>query len=659
MNKIIMKKLSAIIITALLFSNVIIAQKVVSTAGNYFQGTNYSLNITIGEPVINTFTIAGGSLSLGFHQPLSDTACNLAVSVNITDALCGNPVGSATANVSGGISPYFYSWSSGHSTATADSLQAGIYTVYVTDSAGCNQFITATISNTDGPAITDTITNVTCNGNSDGAVNITVSGGTSPYTFEWSNGGTQEDLSNLVAGPYEVEVTDTNGCKAIESIMVNEPGALNLLVSQTSASCGVSDGSAVVNISGGISPYTYLWNDLGTQTTDSATGLPAGIYTVLVTDSSGCLDSAEAAISNTGAALITIDSISHAGCGGSGSVFISVSGGTQPYTYTWSNGDTTEDLLNTPGGAYSLSVMSADSCIATVNATIQQTSANPNPICLVTVDTTTGTNLIVWEKQQSTSIAYYNIYKESTQPDVYFLIASVPYDSVSFFTDTFSNPIVRSWRYKIAAMDSCQNESPLSEAHKTIHLFLGDFGSYVYLLWDHYQGFAFTTYYINRYSDANGWEVIDSMPANLFTYTDTAQLTGNVWYYIEAKHPQGCIATAKSKNFEKSRSNYENRLGTTGINNQSTGFNNQLKIYPNPYTGKTNITYILAKNTNVSLEIYSIIGKKIHTLVNENQNAGSYQYEFSASELGYSVGVYLLKLSVNETNITKLLLEIR
>ncbi|MBW8050176.1 MAG: T9SS type A sorting domain-containing protein [Cytophagales bacterium] len=98
--------------------------------------------------------------------------------------------------------------------------------------------------------------------------------------------------------------------------------------------------------------------------------------------------------------------------------------------------------------------------------------------------------------------------------------------------------------------------------------------------------------------------------------------------------------------------------GSTGID-ELKAQSSKLKVYPNPYTGKTNISYTLPEKTNVSLEIYNITGKKIHTLVNKNQNAGRHQYVFSAKDLGYGKGIYLLKFRVNETNITKLLLELK
>jgi len=154
--------------------------------------------------------------------------------------------------------------------------------------------------------------------------------------------------------------------------------------------------------------------------------------------------------------------------------------------------------------------------------------------------------------------------------------------------------------------------------------------------------------------------VLDSLPSNLNSYTDTAQLTGNVWYFIEAKHPQGCSATLanlKAKNFEKSRSNYANKLGTTSINHQYSIPRDQLKIYPNPYTGKTNIRYIVHKKAKVSLEIFNLIGKKVHTLVNETQLPNTYQYTFSAKDLRLAQGVYILRATIGNDTYTKKLLE--
>ncbi|PCH95985.1 MAG: hypothetical protein COB85_04100 [Bacteroidetes bacterium] len=486
----------------------------------------------------------------------------LSISVSTTYASCGTNNGSAIASVTGGTQPYSYQWSSGDTSVIADSLTSGIYIVTVTDTNGCSAFSSATVSDSAGPTVaTMTIGNVTCFGRTDGYIDLGVAA-MPPVTFSWTHGANTEDVSNLSAGPYEVVVTDGNGCTSVVDTVITQPSQLALVVTTTAATCDSADGSASLTVTGGMAPYTYSWSSGGTGTTE--TGLIAGVYVVTITDANGCQNSVSAAVSDAGSAIITIDSVQDADCAGIGSAYVSVSGGTAPYTYNWSNNDTMQDLTGVSAGLYSVTITGADGCEATAGITIDEVQPFENPICLVTVDTITGTNLIVWEKQQTTGIAYYNIYKESNQAGVYYFIGNRPYDSLSFYTDSFSDPLIRSWRYKIAAVDSCGNESALSGEHKTIHLVLSEFGNNVYLIWDDYQGFSFSTYNIHRYSITNGWEVIGSLPNTLHTYTDTAQLPGNRFYFIEAEHPAGCV-TGKMANYNSSLSNKDKIVAVSSL----------------------------------------------------------------------------------------------
>ncbi|PCJ86558.1 MAG: hypothetical protein COA57_05985 [Flavobacteriales bacterium] len=485
----------------------------------------------------------------------------LTISLSTTDASCSETDGSATVTASGGTSPYDYQWSSGDTTATADSLSSGIYMVSVTDALGCQSFAAAMISDANGPSITvNAVTQVSCNGNNDGSITLTTSGGSTPYNYEWSNGSTTEDISGLVAGPYEVSITDASGCVATKSIPVIQPDVLDLTLTEVNASCGSPDGSASVNVTGGTSPYSYLWSTA--ETSNTTTGLIWGIYTVTVTDANGCTKTANAAIAENGGAVVVVDSISPAGCGGSGGIYITVTGNASPFIYQWTDISTfsvgsSEDLTGVGAGTYDLIITDTNGCMGAASAIVEDLTPQPLPICLVTVDTVTGTNKVVWQKDTTDqSVAQYNIYKESTQAGVYYLVGSVMHDSLSVFTDPISNPLIRSWRYKITTVDTCGIESDFSDEHKTIHLVLSDFGGNNYLTWDDYEGFSFGTYYIYRFSSQNGWEVIDSLPSNLNSFTDTSAggLT-NMNYFVEAKPPSICSATKTAENYNSSRSN--------------------------------------------------------------------------------------------------------
>ncbi|MFH1321411.1 MAG: T9SS type A sorting domain-containing protein, partial [Bacteroidota bacterium] len=511
--------------------------------------------------------IDNDNCSISGNAILNDPV-ELTINVSSSDASCGNADGNASVSISSGTPPYSYQWSSGDTLSTADSLASGIYIVTVTDNNSCSNFSAVTISDAGGATLNiNSVTQVTCHGSSDGAIDINVSGGTAPYTYAWSNGSTSEDINNLVAGPYEINVTDANNCLSANSIIITEPDFLILNVTTTDANCASSDGGATVNVSGGTGVYTYSWSSGGTGTAE--TGLTSGVYIVTVTDANGCIKSAAAAISDIGGATVIVDSIVDVGCGGAGgSVYISVTGGTAPYSYNWSNADTTEDMINDSAGIYDVFVTDAGGCIATASAAISEIPLSAQSICLVTVDSITGRNLVVWDKVSGQS---FNIYKESTQSGVYYLIGNVPFADLSEFVDTLSNPLQRSWRYKISVLDACGNESDLSQMHKTMHLTINEgLGGTINLIWDHYEGFTFFTYYIYRYTTSTGWEAIDSIPNNLTSYTDFAPPIGNLFYQVLVKSPGVCTSTAKAKDYNSSKSNTSSISGAVALSVTTT-----------------------------------------------------------------------------------------
>ncbi len=293
---------------------------------------------------------------------------------------CGTNDGSATVWVSGGTGSYSYSWSNGQTTATATGLSGGSYTVTVTDANGCQVSGTANLTDPSAPTIAlDSIRDVSCNGGSDGAIWITVSGGTGSYSYSWSNGATTEDVSNLSAGSYSVTVTDGAGCSSSKSFTVGEPPALVIdsVKTQDPSACGANDGSATAYVSGGTTPYSYLWQP-GGQTTNPATGLSAGSYMLYVTDAKGCIDSTSFGLTDPGAPVITTDSVVNISCNGAsdGAIYITVSGGSGSYSYSWSNGATTEDVSNLGAGNYTVSVTDNNNgCTATQSYSITEPPA--------------------------------------------------------------------------------------------------------------------------------------------------------------------------------------------------------------------------------------------------------------------------------------------
>ena len=290
----------------------------------------------------------------------------------------GGATGIINITVSGGTPAYTYNWGSGVTTEDRSGIVAGTYAVTVTDHNSCQVSASYTITQPAAALAAGTVvTDVSCNGSSDGVVNLTVTGGTSPYTYAWTKVGSgftasTEDISGLAAGTYNVTVTDAKGCTKTSSGIVGQPAILSLSETHTNVSCnGGSNGSINLTVSGGTSAYHYSWSN-GASIEDPS-GLSAGTYTVTVTDAHGCFASTSMEITEK-AALLASASATAALCNGgaTGSVDLTVSGGTTTYGYLWSNSTITEDLNNVDAGFYSVTVTDAKGCTAVASATVTE-----------------------------------------------------------------------------------------------------------------------------------------------------------------------------------------------------------------------------------------------------------------------------------------------
>ncbi|MBN4065937.1 gliding motility-associated C-terminal domain-containing protein [Candidatus Amoebophilus asiaticus] len=298
----------------------------------------------------------------------------LTLNVTATDATCLGNDGTATVTVTGGTSPYTYSWSNSGTTDIITGLAPGNYTVTVADNNACDGISSATVNLAGGPSLSITGTNVDCFGNNNGSADLTATGGTSPYTYSWSDGSTTEDLTNINGGTYIVTVTDNNSCSTLDTITISEPVQLTASISTTDATCGLADGSATASVSGGTTPYQYDWID--GQTTANATGLSSGSYTVTVTDGNTCTVILTGNVNDLGAPSVGIFSSTNINCNGDndGTATATVSGGTLPYTFSWNSVPPQSDSIATGliGGNYTIQVTDSMGCISNENVTITE-----------------------------------------------------------------------------------------------------------------------------------------------------------------------------------------------------------------------------------------------------------------------------------------------
>ncbi len=318
---------------------------------SHVPGGNYSVTVTDASGCTKTVT--------GFVYEPAPLAVNL--------TLTGQCSGSATATAipSGGNVPYKYSWSNGATTNQVTGLVQGQYFVTVTDANGCNKSAQVLVSNAASLTFIPSKTDAACNGINDGtaSVRVTAAGSMGPYSYKWSNNAVTTSISNLSPGNYTITITDGAGCTQTSTLNV---GALTKIIpalAATAAACTGNTGSAsVTGVAGGTAPYTYVWSNASKNAVN--TGLAAGTYSVVVTDNKGCRsDTSSVNVLSAGATVTVVTTVKNAGCNQpNGSASATASGGTAPYTFSWSNGTSGSSITNVLPGNYSVTATDANGC---------------------------------------------------------------------------------------------------------------------------------------------------------------------------------------------------------------------------------------------------------------------------------------------------------
>ena len=289
---------------------------------------------------------------------------------SVNDVQCnGLANGSVYLTTSGGQTPYIYNWSNSATNEDITNLSPGTYTLTITDNTGCSAGDSYIIN--EPAALTSTVSftfNPRCNAGADGIINITVGGGVQPYSYNWSNTATSQNLNNVQAGAYNVTVSDAKNCTVTASATLTEPTPFAITLNTTNLQCfGNTDGTASVTVSGETAPYTYFWSNF--STTANATALDGGPFSVVIEDANGCDTIVTGTI--TSPAQIDVQLTPNeplCADSGNGSISTTVTGGTTPYGYSWSGTGgftSTQQNPQVTSGTFTLTVTDASNCTAT------------------------------------------------------------------------------------------------------------------------------------------------------------------------------------------------------------------------------------------------------------------------------------------------------
>ncbi len=335
-----------------------------SGAFSYLWNTN-ATTATINNLAANSYSVtvtdAINCVVVESFQITAPAALSLTEQVN-NQSCFGEENGSISVLVDGGTGSYNYLWSNAATTPMIDGLAADSYTLTITDAANCTYLESFEITAPPMLDVAAAVVPITCHGNANGQIALNTTGGTGAYTYLWSNAATTATIDNLLADSYTVTITDAANCTYIESFEINTPMILELDAEVQAITCGGNaDGQISLNVTGGTSGYTYLWNT--NATTSMIDDLVADSYTVTITDAANCtyVESFEI----TAPMMLELDAeVQAITChdNADGQISLNVTGGTNDYTYLWNTNATTAMIDALTADTYTVTITDAANC---------------------------------------------------------------------------------------------------------------------------------------------------------------------------------------------------------------------------------------------------------------------------------------------------------
>jgi len=500
-------------------------------------------------------------------------------------------------------------------------------------------------------AATNFLIDATCNGDSNGSIVFLPSGGTAPYNYSWSNGSTQQNLTNIGSGTYTVNVTDLYNCPYTESFNISEPAALISTSSSTNLKCfNDNSGNASVTASGGTSPYTYSWSN--GQGAASISNLSAGTYTVTVEDNNSCQKIESVTITEPPALALSSFWVDETVAGANdGVINLAVNGGTAPYTYSWSHGPNYQDVNSLAAGTYTVNVTDLNGCTETHTTTIQP-GVTP---CAIPA------NIVASNIQNTSATLSWDANPNVNNFEVEYREQGVPNWNVfnSNFSFAILNNLLLCTTYEVRIKANCA--SAQVSTYSNIYTFqtagcvlpcapiIGLFSQNVttssaFLVWDIVPNATYTMYY-RAVGNTTWFSYPTQFPiAILFTLPSCTDFE----WYVEVNCPTGQISTPSPiANFTT--------IGAACKLNNNSNYNieksiNEVNVFPNPTQGISHVSFFSDNEMDVYISLYDLTGKilfsnDVYAIKGENLT--------SISLTDFPNGIYHLQISSEEMIISK------
>ncbi len=299
----------------------------------------------------------------------------------VEDIMCfGNQTAVLHSDMSNGTPPYNYEWSEiGEAGSDITGIGVGLYSVTITDTYGCYGVDSYDVLQPEVVTMSIEHEDVLCRGEANGSATVSVVGGIDPYVYSWEHGPLSSHISSLTAGTYSVVVEDVNGCSLSDYVVINQPEKkLSVSIVTTDVSCtGRYDGIALGSGDGGTLPYTIQWYqfDQFIGTGEQLVSLSAGEYYIKIYDDNSCFADSYFTIYEPTPLIVETD-VAGVTCKGYNDGYINViaDGGTMPYQYQWSNGDSLSLSHSLLAGQYFITVSDMNECQKAVGLVVEESS---------------------------------------------------------------------------------------------------------------------------------------------------------------------------------------------------------------------------------------------------------------------------------------------